>query len=81
MARGIPVLASDTLSLSEIVADAAVTVNPRDHREIARALARLIGDRDLSENLRRRGLAHAARFSWDATARQVLAILRKAAQP
>ncbi len=79
--RGVPVLASDRPSLSEIVADSAYTVNPRDPRGVARALARLIGDKALAADLRRRGLAHATRFSWDATARQVLAILRQVGQP
>jgi glycosyltransferase involved in cell wall biosynthesis len=81
MARGVPVVASDRPALSEVAGDAACAVNPRDPREIAQALARVLGDSAFALRLRDRGRARAARFSWDATAARVLAILRQAAKP
>jgi glycosyltransferase involved in cell wall biosynthesis len=79
MARGVPVVASKRPALSEVVGDAACTVDPRDPRDIARALAQVIGQSAFAADLRERGRAHAARFSWEATARRVLAILHEAA--
>ena len=81
MARGVPVVASDRPALSEITGDAACTVNPRDPRAIAQALARVLGDGAFALRLREQGRVQAARFSWDAAAARVLAILRQAATP
>ena len=66
MACGCPVAASSAGSLPEVVGDAAVLFDPHDPASIAagalEALAR-------ADDLRARGLAHAARFTWEATAR------------
>ena len=66
MACGCPVAASSAGSLPEVVGDAAVLFDPHDPASIAagalEALAR-------ADDLRARGLEHAARFTWEATAR------------
>jgi glycosyltransferase involved in cell wall biosynthesis len=72
MACGTPVITSNTSSLPEVVGDAALTINPSDVDELAAAIERALTDQNLRADLRRRGLARAARFTWERTARETL---------
>ena len=65
MACGTPVAVSRTHSLPEIAGDAATYFDPHDISQISKALQTA---RDLS------GVAQAAKFSWEKTARETLAI-------
>jgi glycosyltransferase involved in cell wall biosynthesis len=76
MACGAPVLASNTSSLPEVAGAAALLVDPTDTTALANGLARLAADADLRADLRARGLARAATFTWDRCAEQTLAVLR-----
>jgi glycosyltransferase involved in cell wall biosynthesis len=76
MARGVPTITSNTSSLPEVAGDAALLVDPTDVSEIAEALARVLTDRALADDLRARGRARAATFSWAATARATLDVYR-----
>ncbi len=78
MSCGAPVVAGDCTSLPEVIGDAGLLVDPFDTGAFAVALARLIDDKALRAALRERGLARAARFSWDETARQTLAVYQQA---
>lgn len=71
MASGTPVVAADRAALPETCGDAALLVDPDDQEAIAEAVLAALGDAEL----RRRGLARAARFSWDRTARELRALL------
>jgi glycosyltransferase involved in cell wall biosynthesis len=77
MACGTPVVTSNTTSLPEVAGDAALLVNPCDADAIAHALRRLLTDGPLRQDLRTRGLARAARFTWDRTARETVAVYRR----
>ncbi|HWO70707.1 MAG TPA: glycosyltransferase family 1 protein [Actinomycetota bacterium] len=72
MARGVPTVASAASSLPEVAGDAALLVDPRSVRELSRAIAEVLADRDLAERLAMRGRARAERFSWEETARGTL---------
>ena len=74
MACGTPVVCSNTSSLPEVAGDAALLVDPLDVEAWAEAISRLWGDDDLRRELREKGLAQAARFSWERTARETLAV-------
>jgi glycosyltransferase involved in cell wall biosynthesis len=74
MARGVPVVASSTSAVPEVAGDAAIGVNPRSVRDIARAIESLIADVDLADRSAARGRAQAERFSWDETARLTLEV-------
>jgi glycosyltransferase involved in cell wall biosynthesis len=78
MRCGTPVVAADRTSLPEVVGDAGLLVNPFDEDAITQALARLIDDASLRAELRSKGIAHAARFSWHETARQTLEVYQRA---
>jgi glycosyltransferase involved in cell wall biosynthesis len=72
MAHGTPVLTSNTSSLPEVVGNAAVLVNPENVFEIMRALHRVLLDQTLRERMKQRGYDQAKKFSWDASAREIL---------
>ncbi|WP_217914377.1 glycosyltransferase [Miltoncostaea marina] len=80
MTAGVPVLASDTPALREVGGAAAEYLPVADPAPWARAIARLAGD--AAERARRgeAGRARAAAFSWQATARAVVAAHREAAR-
>ncbi len=72
MACGTPVVTSTVSSLPEVAGDAALMVDPLDVGAVAEALRRLLTDEALRGDLRARGLARAATFTWDRSARQLL---------
>jgi glycosyltransferase involved in cell wall biosynthesis len=79
LACGTPVIAADATSLPEVVGDAGLLVLPTDSRGFADAMQRLLEDPGLVEELRARSLEQAARFSWERTAREILAACHRAA--
>jgi len=89
MACGTPVICSNTSSLPEVAGDpsagsgpsAARLVDPLDTAALADAIGRVLADDDLRAGLRRRGLAQAARFSWEQTAAATLAVYRQVTRP
>ena len=74
MAHGTPVVTSNTTSLPEVVGNAAVLVNPENVFDIMRALHRVLVDQPLREKLKERGYEQVKRFSWDDSARRILAV-------
>ena len=77
MACGTPTVVADTSSLPEVVGGAALRVPPEDVSGWVTALWRLLGDRELREELRRRGLERAAAFSYERVARATVEIYRR----
>ena len=78
MATGAPVVASNRGALPEVTGGAALLVDPTP-KPLAEALGRLLADPALRERLREAGLARAAQFSWERTARETLAVYRATA--
>jgi alpha-1,3-rhamnosyl/mannosyltransferase len=78
MACGTPVVATNGGSLGEVLGDAALTVPPDDAAALGRAMARVLDDAALREDLRRRGRERAAGFTWEATARATRAAWEQA---
>jgi glycosyltransferase involved in cell wall biosynthesis len=66
MASGVPCVVSSHPSLDEAAGDASVRADPEDPEAIAAAVRDALGRR---EELVRRGLAHARRFTWLETGR------------
>lgn len=75
MACGCPVITSNTSACPEVVGNAALTVHPDDIDGLTVAMTRLLRDPGLWQELRSRGIARARRFSWRASARQLIAEL------
>ncbi len=78
MSCGTPVVASNTSSLPEVAGDAALLVDPQDLVGLAAALHHVCQDDDLRRQMSARGMAQAARFSWERAAHETLAVYRQA---
>ena len=78
MAAGVPVVATAVGAVPEVVGDAAVLVPAGDVDALAGALAEVVGDESRAEDLRRRGRARVAGFSWDRTVAGLVRLYRDA---
>ncbi len=74
MACGVPVLTAGTSSIPEVAGDAAVMIDPADVDAMAGAMREILEDGARRQRLAQAGLAQAARFSWEKTARETLEI-------
>jgi glycosyltransferase involved in cell wall biosynthesis len=78
MARGVPTACSNASSLPEVAGDAALLFDPGDEIAIADAVERLLTDELLRARLRAGGLERAGLFTWERTARLMLASYARA---
>ena len=78
MACGAPTLTTALSSLGEVAGDAALTLTELEVEPFALALERLVSDAELRAELRRRGLLHVQRFTWERCAAQTLACYQRA---
>jgi glycosyltransferase involved in cell wall biosynthesis len=76
MACGCPVITSNTSSLPEVVGDAGIMVNPQRRDDLAGAMASVLEDSELAADMRTKGLARAATFSWERCAAETLSVYR-----
>ncbi len=74
MACGVPVVTSNNSSLPEVTGEAAILIDPYNIGEIASAMQRVLLGPDLAHDLRQCGLARAAQFTWEKTARETIAV-------
>jgi len=78
MACGTPVVTSNAASLPELAGAAAFQVDPDDPRRLGAAIIALCVQEDLHAEMREKGLAQAAQFTWEKTARETLAAYHQA---
>jgi glycosyltransferase involved in cell wall biosynthesis len=78
MACGCPVITSSAPACPEVVGDAALVVDPDDVEGLADAMLRVVREPGLAVRLRELGLARARCFSWQDSARRLLAELQRA---
>lgn len=76
MASGTVVLTSDIYAMPEVAGDAAIYVNPNEVDSIAIGLWRGLSDEQLRQELRNKGAARAARFTWHNTALETVEFYR-----
>ncbi|MBI5085916.1 MAG: glycosyltransferase, partial [Acidobacteria bacterium] len=81
MNLGTPVITSRGGACEEIAAGAALLVDERLPEGIAEGIVDLLKDPDLRRSLIERGLARAARFSWDAYMEMLLAAFHRITSP
>jgi alpha-1,3-rhamnosyl/mannosyltransferase len=80
MACGVPVVAAVEASVPEVVGDAGRLVPDADAARLADALSTLLLDASEQERLRQAGLARAAAFTWDRTAKLTADVYARAAR-
>lgn len=80
MRCGCPVITSNCTSMPEVAGDAALLVNPYEVDEIVEAMQQLNSNTELRANLSEKGLMHAQKFSWNATAEALWNSIEKVLQ-
>ena len=73
MACGVPVVASNAASVSEVVGQAGYLLPPDDTRSFGAAIITCVVEPSVADDLRARGLEQAKKFSWEKTARETVA--------
>jgi glycosyltransferase involved in cell wall biosynthesis len=76
MCCGTPVVASGIAAHREVLADAALLVDPSDPRAIAEGIRGVLQDAGLAAELRRKGSERVKRYTWRRTARETLRVYR-----
>lgn len=71
---GVPVVCSTAGSLPEVAGEAAVFFDPYSIADMAEKIAAVASNPALQAELRQKGLANVRRFSWERTARKMLAV-------
>lgn len=77
MACGCPVISSNASSLPEVAGDAAILLEPDDMTGFSRKMERVLSNGRLRRDLSEKGVARAAQFIWDRTARETVAVYEK----
>jgi glycosyltransferase involved in cell wall biosynthesis len=77
MACGAPVIASRIPSLSEVLENNARFVDPLDEIALATAIKELLANENERSRLSALGTKHAAKFSWDKTARLTMEVYER----
>ncbi len=79
MACGCPVVTSNTSSLPEVVGEAGIMVNPLDTDSLFEAMQQVLTDSELRDNMVRKGLEQAKKFSWEKAARETQEVYERVA--
>jgi len=79
MQLGVPVVASNTGSLPEVLGDGALLIDPAEPEPLQEALARALDDGGTRRSLIERGRARVAEYGWDRAVEQFVATYRRLA--
>ena len=74
MSCGLPVIASDTSSLKEVIGDAGILVTAGDESKLKKQILHVLENEEIKEELKGKSLIRAKKFSWEETARKTLEI-------
>ncbi|MBE0069262.1 glycosyltransferase family 4 protein [Thermoanaerobacterium thermosaccharolyticum] len=77
MACGCPVIVSNTSSLPEVVGDAGILINPFDVEELSNAMYYVYCDNDLRNELKKKSIIQAGKFSWELAAQKIIDIYKE----
>jgi glycosyltransferase involved in cell wall biosynthesis len=77
MQSGVPIVASSTSCIPEVVGDAALLVDPRNIEEMSAAIHRAWSDEPLRAQLVARGLRRGKLFTWENAAQQILEVITR----
>jgi glycosyltransferase involved in cell wall biosynthesis len=78
MACGCPIVAANTGTPPEILNGAGYLVDPLNVNDIASGIRTVLSEAGLRQGMIAKGIEQAKGFSWDQTARQLLAVLEQA---
>jgi glycosyltransferase involved in cell wall biosynthesis len=65
--------------MPEVLGEAAVYFDPRDPADISKTIKQTLNNRELLTDLRKKGIAQAAKYSWKKMAEETLELYEKVA--
>ncbi len=77
MACGTPVIASKTQALVEIAGDAALYVDPKNPKDMASGISKVIRDIKLQKILVKKGKEKVREYSWEKTGKEMIEVYKK----
>ena len=77
MSCGLPVIASDTSSLKEVVGDAGILVTAGDESKLKKQILHVLENKEIKEELKGKSLIRAKKFSWEETAQKTINLYYK----
>jgi glycosyltransferase involved in cell wall biosynthesis len=77
MASGTPVVASNAFSIPEIVGNSAILCEPNDSVGFTKAIKAVLENESLREQMRKRGINNARRFSWEKCTQETIEVYKK----
>ncbi|OQA53188.1 MAG: Mannosylfructose-phosphate synthase [candidate division WS2 bacterium ADurb.Bin280] len=77
MASGVPVVASNTTSIPEILNGAGLLHSVHDHKQLSDMLLQLIGDKKSHDKYVKLGLLRSSVFKWDDAASKTLDVIER----
>lgn len=78
MSHNVPVASSNASCLPEVYGDAVAYFDPRDKDDISDKIVALLKDKHKQETLKKAGKAQIAKYSWEQTAAETLAVYKNA---
>lgn len=76
-ACGCPVIATTASPLPGLLGEGGIFINPANQSELDTALLRVLESKTLRQQMRTAGLAAAAGLTWEAAARQMMALIQQ----
>ncbi len=76
MTKGCPVVSSDKSCLPEILGNAALYFNPEDKNDMLVKMEKITGDKNLREDLIKKGYEQSKKYNWRECAEQTLEIYK-----
>lgn len=70
--QGLPVITSSASCLPEVMGDGAIYFDPYNIDDIINTVRRVTQDKELQEELRKKGLKQVSKYSWEKTAKETL---------
>jgi len=77
MIYGTPIISSNSSSLPEVVGDAAILVDTQDYNQLSNAIIETLGNETLKNELSKKGIVRAKKFSWNKSAKKFLSVLEE----
>jgi glycosyltransferase involved in cell wall biosynthesis len=75
MACGTPVVTTNNSSMPEAAGDAAIMVDAHDVKALTDEIEHVLNDKKLAESMVKKGIKHAAQFSWEQSAKDLKKVI------
>jgi glycosyltransferase involved in cell wall biosynthesis len=77
MKSGVPVIASNTSCIPEVIGESGILIDPLDILQIKEAILEVLSDKALHTSLRVKGMKRANLFTWNRAAQETLDLYRE----